>query len=100
MFNVKVKKIQYCPSCLNIINPPKVNQYEGYFTCKECNAMIRHKDNDVMLGFILFFIVMVGILSFMRVNVVLSMSLTIITYHFIRPLLFESYFRLEYVKGA
>ncbi|MBC7005766.1 hypothetical protein BIZ37_24715 [Photobacterium sp. BZF1] len=90
---------QHCPHCQQTIACPSLSNYEDYFACPHCHSALAHHEADIMLYALTFIVTLTTpLVTLAGVNILIAMAVTMLAYHFLRPVLFEPRFRLRIVK--
>ncbi|MBV1840859.1 MULTISPECIES: hypothetical protein [Photobacterium] len=87
---------QHCPQCRHPISAPSLRQYDDYFICPHCHGALSHNETDIMLyalGFITLFTPVLMMAAGM--NIFIAMVVVMLSYHLLRPMLIERFFRLR-----
>ena len=90
---------QHCPHCQQPIQSPLLSSYEDFFACPHCHSALAHHEADIMLYALAFIVTMTTpLVTLAGINILIAMAVTMLAYHFLRPVFFEPRFRLRVIK--
>ena len=90
---------QHCPHCQQTSASPSLSSYEDFFACPHCHSALAHHEADIMLYALAFIVTLTTpLVTLTGMNILIAMAVTMLAYHFLRPVLFEPRFRLRIVK--
>lgn len=92
---------QQCPQCHNTISVPLLRQYDDSFDCPHCHSALSHNEIDIILYALSFISLFTPLLMIVfSLNVFIAIAVIMLTYHLLRPVVFERFFRIRLIDQA